>query len=237
VTDTGYRLIGRGIYAIPEASRLTRVSRRAIRRWVMGYHYSIDGDIRKSPPVVDRDYPVIDGVVALSFLDLQEIRFVRAFRSKGVSWKVIREVYASARHELGDPHPFSTGRFLTDGHTILQEQLGALRSTALLNIIRSQFEFRRIVAPFIKELEFANVKHLAAARQPLRWWPTAGRRRVVVDPRLNFGQASLSKEGVPTAVLAQAYAVEQSIETVARWYELSSSAVRIAVEFEQQLAA
>ncbi len=38
-------------------------------------------------------------------------------------------------------------------------------------------------------------------------------------------------------MLAQAYAVEQSIETVARWYELTSSAVRIAVEFEQQLAA
>lgn len=107
----------------------------------------------------------------------------------------------------------------------------------MLNIIRNQFEFRRIVAPFIKELEFAKAKRLTATRQPLRWWPTAGHRRVVVDPRLNFGQASLSKEGVPTAVLAQAYAVEQSIETVARWYELTSSAVRIAVEFEPQLAA
>jgi len=150
----------------------------------MGYHYSVAGDIRKSPPVVDRDYPVIDGVAALSFLDLQEIRFVHAFRSKGVSWKVIREAYLSARQELSDPHPFSTGRFLTDGHSILQEQLGGLRSTALLNIIRNQFEFRRIVAPFIKELEFAKAKRLAAARQPLRWWPTAGHRRVVVDPRL-----------------------------------------------------
>jgi len=203
----------------------------------MGYHYAVAGDIRKSPPVVDRDFPVIDGSVVLSFLDLQEIRFVYAFRQKGVSWKEIRQAYISARSELGDPHPFSTGRFLTDGHSVLQEQLGAHRRTAFLNIIRNQFEFRRIVAPFIKELEFGTPKHLDAARQPIRWWPTEGRRRIVLDPGLNFGQASLSKEGVPTAVLAQAYAVEQSFDRVARWYELTSSAVRIAVEFEQQLAA
>jgi DNA-binding transcriptional MerR regulator/uncharacterized protein (DUF433 family) len=237
LTGATYRLIGRGIYTISEASRLTRVSPRTIRRWIMGYHYAVAGDIRKSPPVVDRDFPVIDGTIALSFLDLQEIRFVHAFREKGVSWKEIRQAYISARNELGDPHPFSTGRFLTDGHSILEEQLGVRRRATFLNIIRNQFEFRRIVAPFIKELEFSSPKRLDTERQPIRWWPTEGRRRVVLDPRLNFGQASLSKEGVPTAVLAQAYAVEQSFDRVARWYEMTSSAVRIAVEFEQQLAA
>jgi len=202
----------------------------------MGYRYAVAGDVRKSPPVVDRDYAVIDGVVTLSFLDLQEIRFVHAFRLKGVSWKVIREAYLKARTELHDPHPFSTGRFLTDGRSILQE-LGTLRSAAFLNVVRNQFEFRRIVAPFLKDLEFVKDKHLFRANQPIRWWPTEGRRRVVLDPRLNFGQASLSREGVPTVVLAQSYAVEQSIEKVARWYELSAAAVKIAVEFEQQLAA
>jgi DNA-binding transcriptional MerR regulator/uncharacterized protein (DUF433 family) len=233
----GYRLIGHGIYSISETARLTKVSPRTVRRWTMGYRYVVGGDPSKSPPVVERDYPLIDGFVVLSFLDLQEIRFVNAFRARGVSWKTIRETYLRARDRLRDPHPFSTGTFLTDGRSILEEQAGSLKSAALLNIARDQFEFRRIVAPFLKDLEFPEAKQGTSAKQPIRWWPTEGRRRIVIDPNVNFGQASLSKEAVPTTVLAQAVAVERSVERVARWFDVSPAAVRIAVEFEQQLAA
>jgi uncharacterized protein (DUF433 family) len=58
-----------------------------------------------------------------------------------------------------------------------------------------------------------------------------------VDPLRSFGQPIVSKEGVPTAVLARAFHVEQSIASVARWFEVSKRAVKQATEFESQLAA
>lgn len=87
------------------------------------------------------------------------------------------------------------------------------------------------MAPFLKELEFAD------GDRATQWWPPQGRRRVVLDPLRSFGQPIIKKYSVPTAVLARAYSVEQSYETVARWFEVPSPTVRVAVDFEQQLAA
>jgi uncharacterized protein (DUF433 family) len=120
--------------------------------------------------------------------------------------------------------------FLTDGRNILME---AGSRIAFVNLFKSQLEFKRIVAPFLKELEFAKTDR----HQIVRWWPEAGKGRIVVDPERSFGQAIVKREGVPTSALAQAYVVEQSYERVARWYEVAERSVRDAVEFEEQLAA
>jgi hypothetical protein len=44
-----YRLIGRGLYTIPEASRLAKVPIANIRRWVLGYSYRTGGEQRWCP--------------------------------------------------------------------------------------------------------------------------------------------------------------------------------------------
>jgi hypothetical protein len=44
----GYRLIGRGIYTIPEALRLTRVPRSTIRRWSLGHRFRFNGQEHES---------------------------------------------------------------------------------------------------------------------------------------------------------------------------------------------
>jgi len=75
------------------------------------------------------------------------------------------------------------------------------------------------------------------ADQLVRWWPLGMRRRVVIDPRRAFGQPIVAKEGVPTAILAGAVQLEQSVAEVADWYEVDPRSVRDAVEFEEKLAA
>ncbi len=101
---------------------------------------------------------------------------------------------------------------------------------ALLDLISSQGEFQRIVAPVLTQLEFAQ-DSLA------RWWPMGRKRNVVVDPLRNLGQPTAAKSGVPTEVLARSVNANASVETVARWYEVLPEEVRDAVEFEESLAA
>ncbi len=63
-------------------------------------------------------------------------------------------------------------------------------------------------------------------------------RQIVLDPKKNFGQPTVIREGISTRVLAESYrANNNSIEEVARWYEIDPGSVRDAVEYEQSLAA
>jgi len=230
MANTDYQLIGHGVYTLAEASRLTGVGARTVRRWLMGYRFKAGDESRSSPPVITPEHAFFDGVPAMSFLDLQEVRFVDFFARHGVGWKTLRDTHRETQKVLDDRHPFATGRFKTDGRNLLLEMSRTRRDPGLLNIVAKQWEFRRIVAPFLRELDYDKDRIV-------RWWPTAGRRWVVVDPGWSFGQPIVSRESVPTAVLASAFAVDESYDVVARWYEVSPRSVRDAVEFERQLAA
>lgn len=230
MVSTAYHLIGVGIYTVPEASRLTRVPAARIRRWIGGYRYvsAITPDVRFSPPVVPSGLDVIAGVRALSFLDLQEVRFVNAFRRRGVGWKTLRLAHERAQALVRKSRPFSTGRFWTDGRTILLEL--AQKDAALLDIIKNQLALTKIIEPYLSQLDLEE-------DQAIRWWPMGKNRSVVVDPKRNFGQPIVSKEGVPTVVLAKAHHAERSVATVARWFKVEQRSVRDALKFERRLAA
>jgi uncharacterized protein (DUF433 family) len=170
--------------------------------------------------------------MALSFLDLQEIVFVDAFLNAGVSWKTMRAAHHAAEQNLGR-HPFSTGRFATDGRRILLDLTGDVAAVdpAFQEVVTNQLAFRRLILPYLVKLDFGK------DGQAIRWWPVGKRRRIVVDPERSFGQPIVNKEGVPTVVLARAFQVERSAPIVARWYGVSRLSVVDAVQFEASLKA
>jgi hypothetical protein len=225
------QFVGAGIYTVPEAARLSRVSAARIRRWLKGYDFKVTRERHHSDPVWLGQLNALEGKIAVGFCDLIEIRFVAAFISRGVSWKTMRRAHAAAQQKLGTIHPFCTNRFVTDGRTILLEQGETDGDKVLIDLTNNQQEFDRIVHPFLQELEFADETTL------VRWWPMGKQRAVVLDPVRNFGQPSAPTAGVPTRVLARTVKANGgSVELVARWYEASVDEVRDAVEFEAGLA-
>ena len=220
-----------GVYSVPEAARLTGVSSSRIRRWLRGYSFTSGGSAKTSPPLWQRQLGSEDSLV-LSFRDLLEVRFVDAFRRHRVSWKSIRVAAECAAQIVRDSYPFSTRRFKTDGRSIFAEILQETGDESLLDLVKSQYEFKTIVEPFLFEgLEFS-----ALGIEPVRWWPLGRERRVVIDPERSFGQPIVDPESVPTSVLARAFRAEGSIQAVARWYEVDLKSVEDALEFEGQYA-
>ncbi len=228
--NSTYQYIGAGVYTIAEASRLTGVSRGRIRRWMGGYRYGSSDDRRTSPPVFVGQLPHLEGFIALSFLDLIEVRFVDAFLSHGVTWRVLRLSHARAREITGTGHPFCTRAFRTDGKSVFTEVSRNLGESAILDLFQNQFGFMRVISPYLKGLEFED-------QVVTRWWPLGRTQPVVIDGTRSFGQPIVFKEGVPTAVLSRAYLVEDSVERVANWFEVEKRSVRAAIKFESQLAA
>jgi uncharacterized protein (DUF433 family) len=173
----------------------------------------------------------INHSMALGFLDLLEIRCVDAFISAGVSWKTLRQVHDRARELVGHSHPFCTNRFATDGQTIFMEFQEKNKEVTLWDMRDVQRVFDRIIRPFLKDIEFDS------AKVPFRWWPRGKNHQVALDPRRSFGQPIIFREGIPTQVLARSVRANDSVEEVARWFEINSRSVREAVDFEEALAA
>jgi len=227
--ETG--LVGVGIYTIPEAARLARVPAPSIRRWLYGYHYGYKGHTVEQPAVVATN-DNLRSLRVVTFRDLIEVQFVHAFREEGVSWKTIRIAASKARRITRNDHPFASREFVTDGSTIFAEIVQETGNRELLDLKSDQMAFRRVFLPSLRlkmELGKGGVERL---------WPLGKHRPIVIDPRRQFGQPISRDEGVPTSVLASAYAsMRRSVDSVARWYDVSRAAVRAAVDFEQRLAA
>jgi uncharacterized protein (DUF433 family)/DNA-binding transcriptional MerR regulator len=235
-------VLGRGVYSATEGLRLlnfTRnphaprrsVSRQTVARWLRGYDFERDGDVRHSDPLWTPDYSNDNDQLELSFRDLIELRFVKAFRDLGLSLPAIRECFERAVEEVRDDRPFSTQHFRTDGKTIFLEITKDLEEGELIDLRRRQRVFRTIVAPSLRDLEFD-------AEVVARWFPLGvNKRSIVIDPARAFGRPIARASGVPTEILAHAVRIEGTIERVAALYQSSPSEVRDAVAFEQRLAA
>ena len=222
-------LLNTGLYTVPEAARLTRVSVGKVRRWLRGYNFKSGDRVHHSDAVWQGELAPIEDKLALSFRDLLELRFVDAFIRAGVSWRTMRKAHAKAQDKLVTTHPFCSNRIFTDGRSILLRQGEEDCDQVLINLANDQSEFSRIVEPFRKELEFSG--------DDIVWWPLGKKRQIIVDPRRNFGQPTVATSGVPAIVLAKSAEANKSIDEVARWYEVQSEEVRDAVAFEELLAA
>ena len=231
MTESHYKYIGKGIYSIPEASRIIRVNYSTIKRWVSGYKYVYQNERRVGLPVFEPDFEPIDNSYAISFLDLIEIRFVNAFLQYGVSLRKIRVASAHAAEILEQAHPFTTKKFHTDKRTILMDIAEAEDDSQLLDLVKDQYSLRQVFAPYL----YAGLELTDGGTR--RWWPMAPNKSIVIDPARSFGQPILDIEGIPSATIANSYKAEGDAGFVARWFGISQQAVTSAIEYEHSLAA
>jgi uncharacterized protein (DUF433 family) len=234
-------VLGRGVYSGTEALQLINfrrqnetsygsVSRQTVVRWLRGYDYQDRSGARHhSDPLWHPDYGD-DDVVEVSFRDLIELRFVKAFRDAGLGLQTIRACFERAVEEVKDDRPFSTQRFRTDGKTIFLEITHDVREGELIDLRRRQSVFHRLVAPSLRDLEFD-------ADVVARWFPLGIARSIVVDPARAFGRPITTDGSVPAEIISDAVKIEGSPEKVAKSYGVPLLAVRDAVAFQQQLAA
>jgi uncharacterized protein (DUF433 family) len=224
--------IGRGIYTLSEAARLTKVPRSRIHRWTAGYAHDYQGESRWTDPVVKSDLPKIQGVPAIDFSDLIEIRFLNAFRNCGVGWKALRIASERAMELIKQRRPFSSKIFKTDGRTILAEITTDIGDKVLLDLVKNQYAFEKIIKPFL----YAGIE-FNKSNEPERWWPLGINRSVVIDPHRVFGSPIVNMGGIPTGILYRAVSTEKSVDFVADWFNVSPHEIRDAIKFERQLAA
>lgn len=221
--------LGIGCYTVPEASRLLNIPSRNINRWLGGYRYRERDRVVAMPPLWIPELPVYEHHIELSFRDLIELRFIKAFLDAGLGLRTIRICLEFAKECVADERPFSTRKFQTDGKTIFLESAQRSGDAELLDLKNKQYAIKDVIDRTFRDLEIE-------ADAVARWWPFRGKRTIVVDPQRAFGQPIAAGSGIPTVTLAEAVRAEGSINRVGRLFEVPAAVVRDAIGFETSLA-
>jgi uncharacterized protein (DUF433 family) len=227
--------LARGFYTVQDAARLIRVgSSQRIYGWLRGYPN------REIEPLLSRDYQPVDEREELSFLDLMEIRFVEQFREQGVKVRSLRIAAAALREEFKTTHPFAMDRLIlvADKVDVLVEEVfresankaGDTKLTSLLT--KNYVMYEAIKQSLLPGVRFDTSSHLAA-----RWAPIPDIfPQIVIDPKIAYGQPS-GPTRVPTNVLFDAWQADnENVDSVSHWYEVPTTEVMAAVQFEQYLS-
>lgn len=183
--------------------------------------------------MVTHDLPVIAGSVALSFLELMELRVVKSFIDEGVSLQTVRVAARVAAQLFGTKHPFAAKRLFTDGRRIFST-LSEDREGEIVELSERQhlqLILREIIAPFMKEIDFSGATGLAE-----RWWPRGRAEPIVLDPTIALGAPVIVHTRIKTESIAR-MATVMPPEAVAEAFEIGVRDVQSAVAFEHDLIA
>lgn len=226
------QLTGLGIYTYSEAARLAGVRPVELRRWLRGY-VSGKGERGRLQPPLWMSELADTGIDGVTFHDLLEVRFVKEFRKIGISLQAIRIAAANARELLDSPYPFTCKGFQTDGKSIFVDALRESGETELLDLLKRQYVFDKMVRPSL----YAGIE-FGTDKRATRWYPMERSKAVVLDPAIAFGKPIVTKAALRTDILHDAWLAEnKDRRRVARLYEVPVEAVDAAIRFEQRLAA
>ncbi len=209
--------LGKGVYDVAEAARLADVAPRLARRWFAPASRS---------NAVGRDYESVDGHLAMSFLELIELRVVGWLRAQGVALGDIRQLHVVLGKRWGTTHPFAHRRLLTERRAIIDgSENGRVGRPPALARPDAMASLRR---------RLRGIAYDADSNLARRWCIAPG---VVIDPQLRFGKPIVAHGGISTLILYRAYvANREDVAFVARLFETTPRAVRAAVQFERDWA-
>jgi uncharacterized protein (DUF433 family) len=139
----------------------------------------------------------------------------------------IRRAYRVIGEKLGDPaHPFGREELYTDSAgTLFVYAATVTGDKSLHEIVGGQKAFPQILLRYLKKIDYDPTTHFAR-RINLG-------HNVVMDAKRRYGKPIVASAGMPTRLLKEAYfANKQDAGVVAEWYNVTTTDVMDAVDFE-----
>jgi uncharacterized protein (DUF433 family) len=231
------RLLGIGMYTRADAARLLRMTPSRVNRWAQGYSYWLtykpEREPREQPPVVRTHLPKLGGAVLLTFLDLMELRVVKALVDQGLSLQYVRRVAKLASDIFRTPYPFASRRVYTDGEKVFASLSADVGVSQIVELTRGrpQIIAGEVFEQYLEEIDFDVRSALAE-----RWWPLGRSVPIVLDPKIAFGAPVIAGTSTRADVVS-ASARNNDRQSAAEAYQVSLESVDGAVELESFLAA
>src|SRR5438046_5341889 len=208
-------------YTLQEGADFIDRPTSTVRRWALG-------NVRRHRGATKRDVPLIDGdgergdPLALSFLNLLELKFLSSYR-KRIPLQAIRRALDYVATELGEERPLLTVKFKIYGKSLFMD---FAEQTMLNASERGQLAWPPALEEFIQAVDYEQ-------ESAVRWWPLGRTRPVVIDTRLNGGLPSTAETGVRTGAIAVHRREGFSVAEIAEDVGARPGEVKAALYFEK----
>jgi uncharacterized protein (DUF433 family) len=217
-------ILERPVYGLTEAAGLLGLRPDRARAWLDGYERS---GVRY-PPVI-REEPTGEDLVTWG--EFVELGYLREYRRKGVPLQRLRPVIGELRQEFKTSYPLATARPYVYGKELVlevQERHGLPAPIAIVIRSGQQILLADAAKQFFKKVETDPTGEGIVRRMR----PAGPASPVVIDPLVRFGRPSVS--GVSTERLWELADAGETVDEIARGYDLPEEEIRAAVAYEEQ---
>jgi uncharacterized protein (DUF433 family) len=218
-------VLDRRVLTVREAARQLRIPETTLVRWVEGWRGRGD---RHHPPVL-REEPT--GIMDMTWGEMVEARYLRAYRQKDISLQKLRPVIAALRQEYGTPYPLAHFRpYIGTGRRLLLELQKQHHLPESLRMVYEasggQLILDRRVEEFLDRVDFSN----EGIGEAERMRPAGRTSPVVMDPRIKSGTATV--RGVRTEIFAELAEAGMSVDEISVDFDLPADDVKAALAYE-----
>jgi uncharacterized protein (DUF433 family) len=215
-------------YSFAEAATLAGVPTSTLRSWVVGRPFPARSGQRWSQAVIrlpkgERRF--------LSFTNLVEVHVLAAMRRKhALKLEAIRKAVRYMHEALDVEHPLATKQFKTNGVDLFVEWLGKI-----INVSREgQLGIKAVLTDSLARIEYDK------RGRAVRLFPMLRRedapKSIVIDPRRAFGRPVIVGTAVPAADIRSRFDAGDSVEELARDFELAPKLIEDALRATPQAA-
>ena len=212
---------GIGVYSVAEAACYARMPVATLNAWFFGH--------QKRAPMRASGIAV-DDTRAITFVDFVEALAIRALRvDHKISLQKVREAIGTARDRYGIDHPFARRDHRTvlvgkELHIFLKED--AANPVGLTGRDAGQKSFTPCIEAYMQDLDFDE--HGLARLYTAFVYEN---QKVVMNPKINFGEPMMMENGISAETLWRAAVAEGGFERAAEIYEVKVEAVRAAYRY------
>jgi len=225
VADVSYLEVP--VMAPSEASRQLGIPASTLKHWLDGHHVGS----RFYPPVLR---PESSPGADVTWGEMVEADYLRAYRSKGVSLQRLRPFVADCRERFDLRYPLAHLRPFTDGRRLLLEAQTEAGLTGELRVIyelaTGQLELHTRAVTFLERVDRGDD---ASADVALALLPDGPESPVRQEPGVSSGASAVG--GVCTEILREQYEVGEDTRDIAEMFGLDVHDVLAALYHEDRL--
>jgi uncharacterized protein (DUF433 family) len=211
-------VLGQGVFLAKDVSQILRLPYPRVSYWMREMWSSRFGNGRLYAFGDPRNK-------AINFYTLIEFYTFSRLREKGVTAHAIKRAHDQISKDLNNPYPFALN-VRTDGRFVWYEQLGELIKADG----KKQFDMKRIIEPFLHKIDFGDTGIAE------RYFPLDKSKNIVVDPKRQFGQVTVSGRNIRADILYKLHEGGESIGNLCTLYDLKASQVKDAIRYYKTAA-
>ena len=214
-------------YGPAEAARYLRLPAATLRTWLVGRVYPKGATKATFHPLIQ---PASRQPLQLSFYNLVEAHVLRALRTDhGVALGELRKAIVYAEKKLQLHRLLLSPELRTHAGQVFLD-----RYVELINLSASgQLAMRKLFEEHLQRVEWDEWKF------PVRLYPylsasqSVAGRPIAIDPRVAFGRPVVRSVGVSTAAIADRIDAGETVDDLARDYDLSVTEIEQAVLYSR----